>query len=99
MCIVLHPIVTVPNAYNSATTIIFPDATAAADARAASRSHVMAAHDEYSMISPPSSFSNCPEQPSKLPPYPPPLRTGQVLQPLSVFPGARDPAAVHRSGP
>lgn len=48
----------------------------------------MAAHDEYSMISPPSSFSNCPEQPSKLPPYPPPLRTGQVLQPLSVFPGA-----------
>lgn len=57
---------------------------------AASRcSNVMATHDEYSMISPPSSFSNCPEQPSKLPPYPPPLRSGQVLQTLSEFPGGR----------
>lgn len=46
----------------------------------------MAVHGDTSMISPPSSVSNGPE-PSQLPPYPPPLRSGQVLQPLSVFTG------------
>ncbi|XP_055324204.1 glucose transporter type 1-like isoform X2 [Sitodiplosis mosellana] len=44
----------------------------------------MAVNGKTSMISPPSSVSNGPE-PSQLPPYPPPLRSGQVLQPLSVF--------------
>lgn len=51
----------------------------------------MAAKDDSSMISPPSSISNGPE-PSQLPPYPPPLRSGHVLQPiqpLSVFPGTK----------
>lgn len=46
----------------------------------------MAVNGKTSMISPPSSVSNGPE-PSQLPPYPPPLRSGQVLQPLSVFTG------------
>lgn len=46
----------------------------------------MAANGNPSMISSPSSISNGPE-PSQLPPYPPPLRSDQVLQPLSVFPG------------
>lgn len=46
----------------------------------------MAVNGSTSMISPPSSVSNGPE-PSQLPPYPPPLRSGQVLQPLSVFTG------------
>lgn len=46
----------------------------------------MAVSGKTSMISPPSSVSNGPE-PSQLPPYPPPLRSGQVLQPLSVFTG------------
>lgn len=36
------------------------------------------------MISPPSSISNGPEP--QLPPLPPPLRSTQVLQPLSVYP-------------
>lgn len=46
----------------------------------------MAAIGIASMISPPSSVSNGTE-PSQLPPYPPPIRTGQALQPLSVFTG------------
>ncbi|XP_037037637.1 glucose transporter type 1 isoform X15 [Bradysia coprophila] len=45
----------------------------------------MATFCKPSMISPPSTLSNGPE-PSQLPPYPPPIRSGQVLQPLSVFP-------------
>lgn len=48
----------------------------------------MAVNGKTSMISPPSSVSNGPE-PSQLPPYPPPLRSGQVLQPLSVFTGMK----------
>lgn len=48
----------------------------------------MAAYGIPPMISPPSSISNGPEPP-QLPPYPPPLRSTQVLQPLSVFPGSR----------
>lgn len=52
----------------------------------ADRSLVMAANGNPSMISSPSSISNGPE-PSQLPPYPPPLRSDHVLQPLSVFPG------------
>ncbi|XP_055530071.1 glucose transporter type 1 isoform X5 [Wyeomyia smithii] len=44
----------------------------------------MAAYGDPSMISPPSSISNGPEP--QLPPLPPPLRSTQVLQPLSVFP-------------
>ncbi|XP_065080718.1 glucose transporter type 1 isoform X3 [Ochlerotatus camptorhynchus] len=44
----------------------------------------MAANGDPSMISPPSSISNGPEP--QLPPLPPPLRSTQVLQPLSVFP-------------
>ncbi|EAT44949.1 AAEL003707-PA, partial [Aedes aegypti] len=51
---------------------------------AAGRLHVMAANGDPSMISPPSSISNGPEP--QLPPLPPPLRSTQVLQPLSVFP-------------
>lgn len=54
----------------------------------ACRSRVMAAYGIPPMISPPSSISNGPEPP-QLPPYPPPLRSTQVLQPLSVFPGWR----------
>lgn len=46
----------------------------------------MAAIGIASMISPPSSVSNGTE-PSQLPPYLPPIRTGQALQPLSVFTG------------
>ncbi|XP_065080721.1 glucose transporter type 1 isoform X6 [Ochlerotatus camptorhynchus] len=46
----------------------------------------MAANGDPSMISPPSSISNGPEP--QLPPLPPPLRSTQVLQPLSVFPVA-----------
>lgn len=46
----------------------------------------MAVNGSTSMISPPSSVSNG-QEPSQLPPYPPPLRSGQVLQPLSVFTG------------
>ncbi|XP_059614627.1 glucose transporter type 1 isoform X5 [Phlebotomus argentipes] len=44
----------------------------------------MAANGNPSMISPSSSISNGPEP--QLPPLPPPLRSAQVLQPLSVFP-------------
>ncbi|XP_055620796.1 glucose transporter type 1 isoform X4 [Toxorhynchites rutilus septentrionalis] len=44
----------------------------------------MAANGDPSMISPPSSISNGPEP--QLPPLPPPLRSTQVLQPLSVYP-------------
>ncbi|XP_058465100.1 glucose transporter type 1 isoform X4 [Malaya genurostris] len=44
----------------------------------------MAAYGDPSMISPSSSISNGPEP--QLPPLPPPLRSTQVLQPLSVFP-------------
>ncbi|XP_055701506.1 glucose transporter type 1 isoform X2 [Phlebotomus papatasi] len=44
----------------------------------------MAANGTSSMISPSSSISNGPEP--QLPPLPPPLRSAQVLQPLSVFP-------------
>ncbi|XP_058053808.1 glucose transporter type 1 [Anopheles bellator] len=44
----------------------------------------MATNGDPSMISPPSSISNGPEP--QLPPLPPPLRSTQVLQPLSVFP-------------
>ncbi|XP_039437480.1 glucose transporter type 1 isoform X6 [Culex pipiens pallens] len=44
----------------------------------------MAAYGDPSMISPPSSISNGPEP--QLPPLPPPLRSTQVLQPLSVYP-------------
>lgn len=52
----------------------------------ACHSRSMAAIGIASMISPPSSISNGTE-PSQLPPYPPPIRTGQALQPLSVFTG------------
>uniref|UniRef100_A0A182NI56 Uncharacterized protein n=1 Tax=Anopheles dirus TaxID=7168 RepID=A0A182NI56_9DIPT len=46
----------------------------------------MATNGDPSMISPPSSISNGPEP--QLPPLPPPLRSTQVLQPLStVYPG------------
>ncbi|XP_050073883.1 glucose transporter type 1 isoform X1 [Anopheles maculipalpis] len=44
----------------------------------------MATNGDPSMISPPSSISNGPEP--QLPPLPPPLRSTQVLQPLSVYP-------------
>lgn len=60
----------------------------------AGRSHAMAVNGKTSMISPPSSVSNGPE-PSQLPPYPPPLRSGQVLQPLSVFTGM---TTIHHCG-
>lgn len=53
----------------------------------------MAVNGKTSMISPPSSVSNGPE-PSQLPPYPPPLRSGQVLQPLSVFTGKAMPKKI-----
>ncbi|XP_063703005.1 glucose transporter type 1 isoform X2 [Culicoides brevitarsis] len=44
----------------------------------------MAANGKPMISSPPSSISNGPEP--QLPPLPPPLRSTQVLQPLSVFP-------------
>lgn len=50
----------------------------------------MATIGDISMISPPtSSISNDQDPFGQLPPLPPPLRSTQVLQPLSVFPGAR----------
>lgn len=54
----------------------------------AGRSRVMAANGEASMISPQSSISNGQEPTEQIPPLPPPLRSTQILQPLSVFPGA-----------
>lgn len=49
----------------------------------------MATNGDISMISPPtSSISNDQDPFGQLPPLPPPLRSTQVLQPLSVFPGA-----------
>ncbi|XP_033149451.1 uncharacterized protein LOC108598023 isoform X7 [Drosophila busckii] len=47
----------------------------------------MATNGDMSMISPPtSSISNDQDPFGQLPPLPPPLRSTQVLQPLSVFP-------------
>ncbi|XP_055910923.1 glucose transporter type 1 [Eupeodes corollae] len=47
----------------------------------------MAAYGDISMISPPSSsISNGQDPFGQLPPLPPPLRSTQVIQPLSVFP-------------
>lgn len=56
---------------------------------AAGHSNEMATNGDISMISPPtSSISNDQDPFGQLPPLPPPLRSTQVLQPLSVFPGA-----------
>ncbi|XP_034480704.1 uncharacterized protein LOC117786513 isoform X2 [Drosophila innubila] len=53
-------------------------------------SNEMATNGDISMISPPtSSISNDQDPFGQLPPLPPPLRSTQVLQPLSVFPGAK----------
>uniref|UniRef100_T1GE09 Uncharacterized protein n=1 Tax=Megaselia scalaris TaxID=36166 RepID=T1GE09_MEGSC len=46
----------------------------------------MAAFGGNSMISPPSSNSNGDEPFGQLPPLPPPLRSTEILQPLTVFP-------------
>lgn len=56
----------------------------------AGQNNDMATIGDLSMISPPtSSISNDQDPFGQLPPLPPPLRSTQVLQPLSVFPGAR----------
>ncbi|EDV97447.1 GH16875 [Drosophila grimshawi] len=53
----------------------------------AGHSNEMATNGDISMISPPtSSISNDQDPFGQLPPLPPPLRSTQVLQPLSVFP-------------
>lgn len=57
---------------------------------AAGHKYEMATNGDISMISPPtSSISNDQDPFGQLPPLPPPLRSTQVLQPLSVFPGAQ----------